>query len=59
MESESDREVERVVCSLVYDDELVLLHREVVQVDLVFWRCEKIAELTELGLEGHFVEKLD
>ena len=33
--------------------------RQIVQVDLVFWCCEKIAELAELGLEGHFMEKLD
>ena len=58
VQSKSNWEVERVVCSLVDDDELVLLHREVVQVDVVLWCGEQVAGLAELRLEGDLVEEL-
>lgn len=59
VESEDDGEVEGVVGGFVDDDELELVHGEVVQVDLVFGGCEQVAELAELGLEGDFVEEFD
>lgn len=59
VKSEGDREVERVVCGLVDDDEAVLLHGEVVKVDGVLRGGEKIAKLSHLGLECDLVEELD
>ena len=54
----SNWEVERVISCFVNDDEAVLCHREVVQIDLVLRRSEQIAQLTNLGLERNFVEQL-
>lgn len=56
---QSDGQVEAVVGSLVGDDEHVLLHREVVQVDVVLRGGDQIAELTQLSLPGDLMEELD
>lgn len=56
---ERNREVEAVVCGLVDDDEGVLLEAEVVKVDVVLGCGEQVAGLSELGLEGDFLEELD
>lgn len=59
MQGQGDGEVEGVVGRLVDDDELVLLHGEVVEVDLVLGGGEQVAQLAELRLEGGLVEELD
>ena len=59
IESEGDWEVEGVVCGLVDHNELVFGHREVIQINLVLWCSEQIAQLAEFGLERDFVEQLD
>lgn len=59
VQGQSNGEVERVVGSLVDDDELVLGHGEVVQVDLVLGGSEQIAQLSQLGLPGGLVEELN
>lgn len=56
---ESDGEVEGVIGRLVDDDEAVLLHGEVVEVDDVLGGGEEVAELAHLGLEGDLVEELE
>ena len=58
VEGEGDGEVEGVVGGFVDDDEGVLLHAEVVEVDVVFGGGEEVAGLAELGLESDFVEEL-
>ena len=58
VKSKGNWKVKGVVCSLIDDDELVFLHREVVQVDVVLWCGEQVAGLAELGLEGDLVEEL-
>ncbi len=59
VESERDWEVEGIVCSLVDNNELVFLHAEVVQINLILWRSQEVAGLSQLGLEGDFMEELD
>lgn len=59
VERQGDGEVEGVVGGLVDDDEAVLFHGEVVEVDDVLGRGEQVAELAELGLERALVEELD
>lgn len=59
VEGKSDWKVKGVVRSFVDHNELVFLHREIVQVDLVLWRSEQVAQLAEFGLECDFVEQLD
>jgi hypothetical protein len=56
---QSDGQVEAVVGSLVGDNEHVLLHREVVQVDVVLRGGDQIAELTQFSLPGDLMEELD
>lgn len=58
-QSQGDREVETVVGGLVGDNEHVLLHGEVVEVNIVLGGGDQITELTELGLPGGLVEELD
>jgi hypothetical protein len=58
VQSQSDGEIEGVVCSLVDNDESVFLQTEVVEVDVVFRGGQQIASLAQLGLEGDFVEQL-
>lgn len=58
VECKSDGEVEGVVSGLVDDNELVLLHGEVVKVDLVLRGGQQVAELAHLGLEGSLMEEL-
>ena len=43
VECEGNWEVEGVVCSLVDDNELVLGHGKVVQINLVFWSGKQVA----------------
>ena len=59
VESQGDREVKGVVGGLVDDDELVLVHGEVIKVDLILRGGEQVAKLAELSLEGGLVEQLD
>lgn len=59
VESESDGEVEGVVCGFVYDDEVVFFYGEVVKVDFVFGGSEEIVKLVYFGLECNFVEKFN
>lgn len=59
MQSKSNRKVEAVVGSLVDDNEVELVHVEVVQVDVVFRGSDKITQLAEFSLEGNLVEELD
>lgn len=56
---EGDGEVERVEGSLVDDDEVVLLQRELGEVDRVFGGSDEVNELAELGLEGDVVEEFE
>jgi hypothetical protein len=49
---ESDGEVERVEGSLVDDDQVMLLERELGQVDVVLGGGDQVDELAELSLEG-------
>lgn len=58
-QSQSDGEVEAVVGGLVGDNEHVLLHGEVVEVNVVLGGGDQITELTELGLPSGLVEELD
>jgi len=57
--SQSHGQVEAIVGGLVGDDEHVLVHGEVVQVDIVLGGGDQIAELAQLGLPGDLVEELD
>ena len=59
VQSHGDGEVEAIVCGLVGDDEHVLLHGEVVQVDIVLGGGDQVTELAQLGLEGGLVEELN
>lgn len=59
VEGQGDGEVEGVVGGLVNDDEAVLFHGKVVEVDLVLRGGEQVAQLAKLGLEGGLVEELD
>ncbi|CRK13306.1 hypothetical protein BN1708_010754 [Verticillium longisporum] len=59
VQGEGDGQVERVVGRLVDDDEAVLVHGEVVEVDLVLGGREQVAELAHLRLKGDVVEELD
>lgn len=59
MQGKRDGEVEGVVRGLVDDDEGVLGHAEVVQIDIVLRRGDEVAQLAQLGLPGDFVEELD
>ena len=59
VQGQGNGKVERVVGSLIDDDELVLGHGEVVQVDLVLGCSEQIAQLSQLGLPGGLVEELN
>lgn len=59
MQGEGDGEVEGVVGGLVNDDELVLLHGEVVEVDLVLGGGEQIAQLAHLRLQCSLMEELN
>ena len=59
MQRQRDGEVEGVVGGLVDDDEGVLLHGEVVEVDVVLGRGEQVAGLAQFRLEGDFVEELE
>ena len=59
MEGEGDGEVEGVVRCFVDYYEAVFFRREVVEVDVVFWCGEQVAELADLCLEGGCVEELD
>lgn len=56
---QSDRQIEAVVSCLVGDDEHVLLHGEVVEVDVVLRGGDEVTKLTQLGLPGGLVEELD
>ena len=56
---QSNRQVEAVVGGLVDDDEHVLLHGEVVEVDVVLGGGDQITQLTELSLEGGLMEELN
>lgn len=58
-QGQGNGEVETVVGGLVGDNEHVLLHGEVIEVDMVLGGGDQIAELTELGLPGGLVEELD
>lgn len=58
-QSQSNGKVEAVVGGLVGDNEHVLLHGEVVEVDIVLGSGDQIAKLTKLGLPGGLVEELD
>ena len=56
---EGDGEVEGVVRRLVHDDEVVLLERELGQVDVVLGRSDQVDQLAELGLERRLEEELE
>lgn len=56
---QSDRQVEAVVSCLVGDDEHVLLHGEIVEVDVVLGGGDEVTKLTQLSLPGGLVEELD
>lgn len=56
---QGDGQVEAVVGGLIGDNEHVLVHREVVQVNVVLRGGDQIAQLTQLGLPGSLVEELD
>ena len=56
VERQGDGEVEAVVSGLVRDDELKLLQAEIRQIDVVFGRGDEVAQLSDLCLEGDFVE---
>ena len=58
MEGEDDGEVEGVVSRFVDDDEAVLFRGEIVEIDVVFWCGEEVAQLTDFRLEGCGLEKL-
>lgn len=59
VQGQSDGEVEAVVGGLVGDNEHVLLHGEVVEVDVVLGGGDQVTQLAQLGLVGGFVEELD
>jgi hypothetical protein len=59
VEGQGDREVEGVVGRLVDDDEGELVEAKVVEIHVVFWGGQEVAQLAALGLEGDFVEELD
>ena len=58
-QSQGDRQVEAVVGGLVGDDEHILLHGEVVEVDLVLGGSDQVTELTQLSLPSCLVEEID
>jgi hypothetical protein len=58
-QGKGDGQVEAVVGRLVGDNEHVLLHGEVVEVDIVLGGGDQIAKLTQLGLPSGLVEELD
>lgn len=58
VQSQGHGKVEAVISSLVGHDEHVLLHGEVVQVDIVLWGGDQVAQLTQLGLPGGLMEEL-
>lgn len=55
----SNGEVEAVIGGLVGDDKHVLLHGEVVEIDVVLGGGDQITKLTQLGLPGGLVEELN
>jgi len=57
--SQGDGKIEAVISRLVGDNKHVLLHREIIQVDVVLRGGDQIAQLTQLGLPGSLVEELD
>lgn len=59
VQGQSNGEVEAVVGGLVGDDEHVLLHGEVVEVDVVLGGGDQVTQLAQLGLVGGLVEELD
>ena len=52
MKCKSDWEIKGVVGGLIDDDELVLLQREVFQIDLVLGSCNEVKLLSKLSLES-------
>ena len=52
-------EVETVVCRLIGDNEHVLVHGEVVEVDIVLGSCNQVAQLAQFRLPGDLVEKFE
>lgn len=59
VQGKGNGEVEAVVCRLVGHDEHVLLHGEVVKVDLVFGGRDQITQLAQFRLPGNLVEQLE
>ena len=59
VQRQGDGQVEGVVGRLVDDDEAVLVHGEVVEVDHVLGRGEQVAQLAVLGLGRRLVEELE
>lgn len=59
VEGQGNREIEAVVGGLVGDNEHILLHGEVVEVDLVFGRGDQVAQLAQLSLPGGLVEQFN
>lgn len=59
VQSQGDGKVEAVVGRLVGDDEHVLLHGEVVEVDVVFGSGDQVTQLAQLGLPARLVEELN
>lgn len=58
VQRQRDGQVEAVVGRLVGHDEHVLVHGEVVQVDVVLGRGDQVAQLAQLRLPGDLVEQL-
>lgn len=56
VEGQGHGEVEAVICGFVGHDEHVLVHREIVQVDLVFGGRDQVALLAQFCLPGDLVE---
>lgn len=59
VERQNDGEVEGVVGGLVDDNEAVLVHGEVVEVDSLLGGGEQVTQLAQLGLNGGLVEELN
>lgn len=58
-QGQGNRQVEAVIGGLVGDDEHILLHGEVVEVDLILGGGDQVTELTQLSLPSSLMEEID